>query len=763
MHSLPVRRPLCLAALLFAAILYLFLALAPPEYPDFSGLKGSQVTLCGRILEKELRKNSEGTEQLLLTLSDCHPVRLVPGSADSEALYTQTDLFDSITAGSAHSGLRALITLPAESADTLPIGCSGVFAGTLYPFEPAMNPGQFDAETYYHTLKLSFRLVRAKALKCSEKSRDPLGDLLDRLRRYFSSLLDECLSEEDASVLKAVLLGEKGFLSEETRSLYQESGILHILAISGLHISILGMGLLRLLKKLSLPDPVCFLFSGSFILLYARMVGGSPSSFRAVSMFFLMLLADTLHRTYDLLSALSLSAVLLLMDQPLYLYHTGFLFSFGCVTGLGLFLPALEEFPSVFKAAAVPIFTLPIQLMTSYSFPIYAWLLNLAVIPLMSSVLVSSLLLLAAALFSVRAGRMIGILCHLILYFYDSLCHLVRLLPFYSLTPGQPSLWQVLLFGLLIGCIIVFSDKLRARTKLLLTVPAVCALLITPKSALTIDFPYVGQGDCNVITCGRTHLLIDGGSTSEQQLSEYILTPFLKSRGITKLDAVIITHTDQDHCSGVLSLLQEDNITIGRLFLPRIPEELINDNYRQLLLSAQKKDIPVLFLSQGDVLTFGQKALGADALTLCCLNPAPEAVYSELNETSVVLYLKYRGFTALFTGDAEGNGETQLLEFLREHPEYPTDIDLLKVAHHGSSGATGQDFLDAVQIRSALISCGIGNSYGHPHEALLDRLLEEGLSEEAGNLFITAHSGRVRFCLKERFGRCFLRIQTFRQ
>ncbi|MDO4285730.1 MAG: DNA internalization-related competence protein ComEC/Rec2 [Eubacteriales bacterium] len=632
--------------------------------------------------------------------------------------------------------------------DALPLGAYVRARGTLRAFSSATNPGEFNSLRYYRILRCAFRLQNASVLSVSATS-DPLASLLYLCKRRLGVVLDSCLPAREASVMKAMLLGEKGLLDPSTKELYQENGIIHILAISGLHVSLLGMGLYRLLRRLRLPLPPSAALCILLILLYGKMTGLGPSSFRAVFMFLLHMMALLLGRTYDLLTAASLAGVLLLADQPLYLWHSGFLFSFGAVLAIGLLLPVLPGKTGV--VLAVPLANLPVYLSFYHTFPLYSLLLNLAVLPLMSLVMILGLAVLALGSLSVRLGALAGWGVRAILALYQFLCLLASSLPGHTLIPGAPPPWTIALFLLFLAVLIFLERHFPPVIRMLWLAAAVMLLCLRPADGLRITFLDVGQGDGIYIESEGIRILVDGGSSSKSALAEYQLTPFLTYSGVSRIDLAILSHDDTDHCSGLLSLLEEGEISIGALALPAIAPDCVGGNYRALENLAQQKNIPVSYVSRGDVLQSGP-------LTLAFLHPQAQADYADVNACSATFLLTYGNFSALFTGDLEQEGEAELMRYLHSEEglaflaalpssssaafsptvssktaaaknggqELSFPLTVLKAAHHGSKYASGEDFLSLFPPRYAILSAGRGNRYGHPAPETLERLHAAG-------------------------------------
>lgn len=265
---------------------------------------------------------------------------------------------------------------------------------------------------------------------------------------------------------------------------------------------------------------------------------------------------------------------------------------------------------------------------------------------------------------------------------------------------------------------------------------AVILLLIHPAGKMQLTFLDVGQGDCIYIenTNGNCYL-VDGGSSSVKEVGKYRILPFLKYQGVSHLEAVFITHPDEDHCNGIRELIlsgRKEGILIKHLVLPDIAYEAKNQPYQELEKLAKGAEIPVFYMSRGQKITDGR-------LTLTCLYPDKGEACEEANEYSIVLEVHYAHFRAMLTGDVEGRGEQKLLQYLQKEPE-DERLTVLKAAHHGSGYSTSDELLDSRMPAYAAISCGRNNSYGHPHKELLERL-----KAHHAEVLITYETGAVTF------------------
>ncbi len=607
--------------------------------------------------------------------------------------------------------------------------------GELERISAPGNPGEFDQQQYYACQKIYYFMKNAVVQKKS-RSYSRYGQALTELRERIAETLQKAAGDK-AGIYQAMLLGEKSGLDEEVKMRYQMAGMIHILAISGLHISVLGMGLFSLLKKLSLGNVPAGLISLCVILQYGMLTGSSVSAMRAVSMFVLAIGARILGRSYDLLTALAVSAILLLLDTPAYLYSSSFLLSFGAVAGLGIMASALNRFiesenpwvKTLISSLAVQLMTLPVVLRIYGEVSILGIALNLIVLPTVSVVLVCGLCCSLVGVFSIFAAGLVLFPGNLLLVIYEKLCILAGEFPFCTWIGGAPEIWKcgvyyVVLAGGIRGILILHgkweNDGMKIRQKgMLLSVVLISVLFLgfRQRNYLSVTCLDIGQGDAIVIQIpGGKNIMVDGGSSSKKNTAAGQLLPYLKNQGISVVDAILLSHTDIDHISGVQELmdLKEKHLTTLRikyLLLPdwKNPEPV----YDELEAKAKRCGISVLKLHQGQKLQFG------DA-TMKILSPEPGAEGTDPNEEGLVMELCYGKFRGLFTGDIGEETEKKLLPRL-------DDVDFLKVGHHGSRYSSCQEFLDRIQPEAAVISCSESNTYGHPSPETIKRLEQNGI------------------------------------
>lgn len=351
--------------------------------------------------------------------------------------------------------------------------------GSLKKFAIASNPGQFDEKKYYQILGYDYKFY-AKEVECVQASVFLIGELNSYFKNRLLQSYQSILNEEDYGLIAAMLLGETAYMNEEVKELYQKNGISHILAISGLHITLLGMGVFRLLRKLRLGQKSSIGIAIVFIFYYGVLTGFSVSTNRAVIMLAISLCALLAGKTYDVVCAMTWSAFVILIQNPLQLFSTGFLLSYGAIFGIVFvqrcFVTSLQLKNRILQAfllsISAQVTTLPLVLYFFYEFPLYSVFLNLILLPV-SSLLVG--LAFISGLMGCVSGTFGGFCIggvHYILLGVRKLCELLIQMPGCTQTWGKPKLLQILFYYLLVALLIgvmhylcCVRRKLYQRTK----------------------------------------------------------------------------------------------------------------------------------------------------------------------------------------------------------------------------------------------------------------------------------------------------------
>jgi len=647
-----------------------------------------------------------------------------------------------------------------------PIGTELSLSGTIYPIEEPTNPGQFNSKLYYQGKGISYTVYADKVREVGFHPSHFQEGLLN-LQRQMKKVYKEVYNERDSGLLCAMVLGEKQELSVETKDFYQKNGISHLLAISGLHISLLGMGLYRILKRLTGSCFVAGIPSAFFIWSYCWMTGGSLSATRAASMCSLAILADLVGRSYDMLTAIGISALVMMLFNPLSAKQSAFLLSFGAVLAIALLQPFWQLYckkmgrllQSFSVSFSVLLLTFPLLIRSFYTYSLYSTLLNLMVIPLMSILMIFGILCGIAGFWSFPLAKIVGLPCHLIFNFYDWLGRLCLSLPASVLTIGNPKTWKILLYyiALSVGIFLLYREKrrkkywmkqtpFRPQKKVLgwsLGMVFACTLLLCTRVSYGLDISMldVGQGDSVFFrTPSGTTFLMDGGSNNVSQVGNYRILPYLQAEGVKTLDYLMISHMDQDHISGLKELLEVEKntgtIKIGHAVLPKLDQK--DEAYQEMEILLSDRDIPILYMKTGDCLVDRKTGF-----SLTCLWPQDKEISDDRNDLSLVLLAEFQEFQMLFTGDIGKETEEKLcLSGLL------TPVEVLKTAHHGSRHSSTEEFLRQICPRVSLISCSATNRYGHPGEETLKRLTDVGskiwMTKDLGAIQIWTDGHQVR-------------------
>ena len=634
-----------------------------------------------------------------------------------------------------------------EKINSLREGMHVRLEGMLVLPELPRNPGQFNRRIYESGKKIDFYLENPTVLEVKEQ-RSGVREVVEIWKTEMMNRCEKIYPDEEAGILEAMLFGEKSELSGDIKELYQAAGISHVLVISGLHISLLALAVAGILRRLGFPMPVWVILSVGVLAGYGILIGQPPTAVRALLMFFVLQGARLLGRSYDLLSALAFAGILMLLDNPDLILDGGCRLSFCAVIGVGWYVSEKNKiFWSIGEkekrknrgkggkgssAGAILeniragwylwLFTLPVMLDTFYQVSVVGILWNLVAIPLLPVIIASGGLGVVLAGWNIFLGSLAGSPAYGMLQLYREIGNISEKLPVGMWTPGQPSKPVIAGYYLVIFLLVLVEKQLIKREKRWKIFPGMelCSMLLLLllmahpwQQREKITFLDVGQGDASLLQSGGQTLLLDGGSTSQKNVGTYVILPYIKQQGISCLEAVVLTHTDQDHINGVTEVLEEGKkgwLTVKNLMYPYWMEG--TEQGKQLKKLAEEAGASCRKIRAGDRLTIGK----AEAVVLY---PKEQEKIAEPNAGSLVLFWKWEGVQAMFTGDLPEEKERELLQNLPA-------CEILQVGHHGSATSTCREFLEQVQPSLAVISCAMKNRYGHPSPDTVDRLKKTG-------------------------------------
>ncbi|MDR4325895.1 DNA internalization-related competence protein ComEC/Rec2 [Bacillus pseudomycoides] len=619
-----------------------------------------------------------------------------------------------------------------EQLQKLHAGMSCTFQGEMKVPSEARNFHGFDYRDYLHKQKIHFLFEAKEISNCIQKSLT-FTQWVFLLRQNAVSIVAEMFPGQSGAFMNALLFGDRQLMTFEVEEQYQQFGLIHLLAISGSHIVLLMAIGYFVLLRIGVTREMATICLIICIPLYMFLAGASPSVMRA-SVTGVMLLLALMHSIrVSSLDALSMTAVLMLLYNPYMAFDIGFQFSF--VGSFALLLSASRLLQhdngliqnTIYLSVISQLASTPILLYHFGYFSPYSIFLNLLYVPLLSCVVLPcSIVIFACILFVPFVAKWLAQMLSVCLTISNDILQYCENLPFLRFTFGQTPLFLIVLYCFSIVSIFIVWERVVRKKFLFLTVGFflfICIFhYISPyfRTSGSVTFIDVGQGDAILIRLPyeKGVYLIDTGGTipvkkeawqkkkHEFSVGHDILLPFLQKEGIRKIDKLIVTHGDTDHMGAAKELLSA--ITVGEIVFGKKRADAVVE--KELKKIAKEKNIRINIVGEGD-------GWQVDEAIFTVLSP--EGGEKEDNDSSIVLWVKLGGFIWLFTGDLEEKGERRIVE---QYPELRADI--LKVGHHGSKTSSSSSFLHLIQPKKAIISAGEHNRYGHPHQQVLERLLE---------------------------------------
>jgi len=613
--------------------------------------------------------------------------------------------------------------------------CLCMVSGTLKKPSVAKNPNGFDYRNYLASKEIYWIVeIQDNPLQhCSTLKPSPLV-LIKQLRFSGIRYLEKNFPPEMASLSAALIFGDRSMLNPELLGDYQKTGIVHLLAISGLHVSLLIGMVFYIGVRCGLTRQFMTNFLLILLPIYVILTCGSPSVIRAALMIFLVLITVkwNCHVKLLLLDTISLAFILFLFISPLVLFDVGFQLSFSVSFAIILSAPYILKgyqdngIRMLITSVTAQLAALPLLLYHFFEVSMIGILANLLYIPLFSFVYLPGLYVLF--FIQLLFGKTPQILNDLLLKIIKFSNHLIEFLADFSFArfiPGKPNMIMLIIYLFLIVSIFIIWE-VRAYSKKRFHLLVLAVTLFTFQACWNWLNPYgevtmidVGQGDSILIHLphGKGNYLVDTGGTigfTEEKWKERtkpfevgrdVVVPYLKGKGINRIDKLILTHGDMDHIGGALSILTE--FEVKQILLPSVTEP--SETELAIIQVAEKQGIPVIKVSAGDQ----WKRNESEFFIL-----SPEKNFTgERNSGSIAFIAHIGGVSWFFGGDLDQEGEDKIRK------KFPNlKIDVLKAGHHGSKTSSAEGFIQQIKPRVALISAGEKNHFGHPHQEVLNRL-----------------------------------------
>ena len=637
--------------------------------------------------------------------------------------------------------------------------------------QSARNYGGFDYKEYLKQLEIYGTVILSQVDVLEKNGLDSLSLEIHNIQNRIKANARKNLSKDIYPLYLGLILGDTSYIEEDVEEHFRNSNMSHVLAISGMHISIIIMGCCRLFNKI-IGKRKSKIITICILVMYMIITGFSSSIFRASFMGIMVLIGDLIHRKSDTLNSISLSLLIILIINPYFITNIGLQFSYIATIGIIILnkniLVFLEkriknkkvrEVVSISISAQISI--IPISLFHFNTFSIYFLISNLLLGFIIGPIIIICFIFLIFSMFNFNILPFFSMFVEVPIYLITLISNL-GFLPLSKIYIRTPKVYEIICYYFLIvilnliyivknaknGSASVLRFKytlevikykfkcIRQKTKILVLIGVIIfttLFKIMPQS-LRIHFVDVGQGDCCFIeTPSNKTILIDGGGseTGNFNIGKKTLIPYILDRGYTKIDYIFVSHFDTDHVEGLLTVMEELNVS--NVIIAK--QGKLSENYEKFKEIVNKKKIKTIVVNKSERISI-ENDLYFDILWPDSAKLIGENV---LNNNSMVCKLYYHGFSMLFTGDIEEIAEKQILEEYRNNLNI-LNSTVLKVGHHGSKTSSTEDFIKAVKAKVAVIGVGKDNKFGHPNDDVIERLEKIGAkiyrTDEKGEIFL---------------------------
>lgn len=611
------------------------------------------------------------------------------------------------------------------------------------------NPKCFDYALYLRSIQIRYIMKASSISVCENSGKTSIPGSMYMFRELFLDKLGSVVGNDVSSMMSAILFGQKDEMDEQLIEEFQKNGTAHILAVSGLHIGIIYKFISWLWRWKK--EKLYFFSLMIFFFCYMAMASFSVSVVRAVFMVGLHILAQIYHKRYDLSSAAFLTAILMLIKNPMYLFNTGFQMSFLAVLTIALIIPIVRR---VYKGMFLMSFSIQIGLVpyTAYMFNY----LSLSAAFINIPIIFTTGIIVPIGLVSAVSMELCEPLFVLLTKILAGLCEILKWLNHMTAIDGI-SVFSVVspdirvLTAYYLAMVFFLSEEGRLmimRKRKGLTVFMVIILLVASFcfgkvnedqfNKADVVFVDVGQGDCiHFRTKNGGNYLIDGGGNINYNVGKQIIKPYLLKNGVKKLDGIFVTHLHTDHYKGVAELCKEG--MTERLFLYEgnqlKEDEILKDT------GLDKSDISYIY--KGQTIKFSENEM----IEVLWPERKSEKEYFEINQnednenaSSLIFKVTVDGGSFIATGDIDEDCHKELQKQWR----HKLKCNILKVAHHGSKYSYSNEFVKAASPEYAVFQVG-KNNFGHPNEGVIENYLGNGIM-----IYRNDEDGAVAFDFKDK-------------
>ena len=525
--------------------------------------------------------------------------------------------------------------------------------------------------------------------------------------------------------LYTFILGNTSLLEQDTKKSFQNNGISHLFAVSGMHITLISTLLMYLLKKITKNHDISYIITIFILLFYTFITNFSSSILRAFLLFLLIYINKKFKFNLKTIEIIMLILLILLMYNPFYIYSIGFKFTFIISIILILFSKKINNFKNYFSkllmTSLISFFiSLPIVINNFFEINLISPLLNLIFVPFISIIIFPFSLI--SLIFPFLDNTF-----YIIVKFMENISIYINNTLSINIIIGKMNLIMIVIYYLLT---LICLNKVLVK-KYIYVLPIITLILIYSNinyfnKNLIVTMLDVGQGDSLMIAFpnNKGNILIDTGgivnfTKTNYEISTSTIIPYLKSIGIKKINYLVLTHGDFDHMGEAINFV--NNFKVDKVILNC---GSYNDLEKDLIKVLDKKEIEYYSCI---------KELNIDNNKLYFLNTKE---YDNENDNSNVIYTELYGYKFMFMGDAGVDKEKDILDKYNL-----SNVDVLKVGHHGSKTSSSKEFIDEINPKYGIISVGKNNRYGHPNKEVLNNL-------ENSKIYRTDQDGSIMFKIK---------------
>ena len=621
-----------------------------------------------------------------------------------------------------------------KGKETLKYGDKIELVGNFKLAQERRNPGGFDYRFYLKTKKIYGIVTTKNTKKLKENNVNIISMIANKTANVIKNQSKKLLKNKEACLLIGLLIGDTDEIDEETKEDFRNSNLTHMLAVSGLHVSYVLLGVNYIITKVKIHKKLSKIIVMLLILFFILVTGATPSVLRAGTMTIYLIIGGIFYRRISVFSSLNLSLLVIIIMNPYCLFDVGLQLSYAGTIGIVYLYPIIKEkiynkANSILITISANIVIIPIMLYNFNTISLTFFISNLLAGPIIGIIIILGFSIIIISLIFFPIANIFSKILNLLIILFLNTAKACANLPFSKIFIITPTLKYIFLYYcLLVFIIIKERTQIRINIKLRNKVIAILIILVIinpikyfsniKQSNLKIYFVDVGQGDSTcIVTPKNKVILIDGGGNSKDEnydIGKQTLLPYLLDKKINKIDYCIVSHFDSDHCGGLMYILK--NLKVKNIIIGKQYEEY--ENYKEFIKIAKDKKINIRVVEAGEKITI-EKNLYIDVLWP--INREKMVIQNAINNNSLVFKLRYINFSMLFTGDIEEIAEKEILDNYKENTELLKST-ILKVAHHGSKTSSTKEFINIVKPKYAVIGVGKDNKFGHPSNVTIENL-----------------------------------------